>query len=98
MDSAGTVVRQIEPEQEVPGEAPSVTEKVKTLLVGKPLDLADQPRLSARLAGGLSGLGGSRGRRPVELVLRPVGSVSSPGRASSPGDFSGAGDDVHGRA
>ena len=35
-------VKQIEPEQEVPPDAPSVTQKVKTLLVGKPLDLGDK--------------------------------------------------------
>src|SRR5688500_2142101 len=35
-------VREIIPEQEVPPEEPTVTEKVTTLLVGKPLDLADR--------------------------------------------------------
>jgi len=35
------VVREVRPEQEVLQDEPTVTDKVKTLLVGKPLDLAD---------------------------------------------------------
>ena len=35
-------VREVLPEHEVPAEQPTVTEQVKTLLVGKPLDLGDQ--------------------------------------------------------
>src|SRR5262245_61351911 len=35
------VVREVHPKQDFPAEQPTVTEKVKTLLVGKPLDLAD---------------------------------------------------------
>ncbi len=38
----GAVVRQIDSEREVPPEQPTVTEKVRTLLVGKPLDLGDE--------------------------------------------------------
>ena len=37
-----TVVHQVFAEHEVPPDEPTVTEKVKTLLVGKPLDLADR--------------------------------------------------------
>jgi amino acid transporter len=39
-DSA--IVREVVPDQEVPPEQPTVTEQVKTLLVGKPFDLTDQ--------------------------------------------------------
>ena len=35
-------VREVLPEQEIPPEEPTVTEKVTTLLVGKPLDLGDR--------------------------------------------------------
>jgi amino acid transporter len=35
-------VREVTPEQEIPPEQPTVTEQVKTLLVGKPLDLGDR--------------------------------------------------------
>src|SRR5262245_55394875 len=35
-------VHEVRPEQEVPAEQPTVTEKVKTLLVGKGFDLADR--------------------------------------------------------
>jgi len=36
-----STVREVDPEQEIPPEQPTVTEKVTTLLVGKPFDLAD---------------------------------------------------------
>ena len=40
--SESGAVREVIPEQEIPPEQPSVTEQVKTLLVGKPLDLGDR--------------------------------------------------------
>jgi amino acid transporter len=40
-NSDSTVVHQVFADHEVPPDQPTVTEKVKTLLVGKPLDLAD---------------------------------------------------------
>jgi amino acid transporter len=40
--SSDAAVRQVLPEHEVPHDQPTVGEKVRTLLVGKPLDLADR--------------------------------------------------------
>src|SRR5947207_14400639 len=37
-----TVVHQVFADHEIPPDQPTVSEKVKTLLVGKPLDLTDQ--------------------------------------------------------
>jgi len=39
--SDSSAVRELDPELEIPPERPSVTDKVKTLLVGKPFNLAD---------------------------------------------------------
>src|SRR5262245_58262737 len=40
--AAKAEIREVRAEDEIPVESPTVSEKVKTLLVGKPLDLADQ--------------------------------------------------------
>ena len=91
------VVRQVFADHEIPPDQPTVTEKVKTLLVGKPLDLADRRvyqhiSLVAFLAWvglGADGLSSS--------CYGPSEAFEHLQVAFVPGDVSGAGDDVHGR-